>query len=82
MTLGIQVLVAHKGSIIFQKSYGCQTYENVMKVSKSGLYDVDVTKMMQMFLQKRNYGNKQYFSEPHLIHSTLAIIRIKEFTAV
>jgi beta-glucosidase-like glycosyl hydrolase/CubicO group peptidase (beta-lactamase class C family) len=40
MTPGLQVLVARKGSIIFQKSYGYQTYTNSRKVTNSTLYDV------------------------------------------
>ncbi|MCV9928831.1 serine hydrolase [Flavobacterium sp. LS1R49] len=40
MTPGMQVLVARKGSVIFQKSYGSQTYDNTRKVTNSDLYDV------------------------------------------
>jgi beta-glucosidase-like glycosyl hydrolase/CubicO group peptidase (beta-lactamase class C family) len=47
MTPGMQVLVARKGSIIFQKSYGYQTYDNAKKVTNSDLYDVaSISKMI------------------------------------
>ncbi|SHL03312.1 glycoside hydrolase family 3 N-terminal domain-containing protein [Flavobacterium chilense] len=47
MTPGMQVLVARKGNVIFQKSYGYQTYENLRKVTNSDLYDVaSVSKMI------------------------------------
>lgn len=47
MTPGMQVLVARKGNVIFQKSYGYQTYDNVRKVTNSDLYDVaSVSKMI------------------------------------
>jgi beta-glucosidase-like glycosyl hydrolase len=37
MTPGIQVLVARRGKVIFQKSYGYQTYEPTIKVQNSDL---------------------------------------------
>lgn len=47
MTPGIQVLVARRGKVIFQKSYGYQTYDKQVKVQNSDLYDVaSVTKMI------------------------------------
>lgn len=47
MTPGMQVLVARKGNVIFQKSYGYQTYDNVRKVTNSDLYDVaSISKMI------------------------------------
>jgi beta-N-acetylhexosaminidase len=47
MTPGIQVLVARRGKVIYQKSYGNHTYENPVKVSNSDLYDVaSLTKMV------------------------------------
>jgi len=61
MTPGIQVLVARKGKVIYQKSYGYHTYDNIIKVSNSDLYDVaSVTKIlatlpnvMQLYDQKK-----------------------------
>jgi len=47
MAPGMQVLVARKGSVIFQKSYGNQTYENGKKVTNTDLYDVaSISKMI------------------------------------
>jgi beta-glucosidase-like glycosyl hydrolase/CubicO group peptidase (beta-lactamase class C family) len=47
MAPGMQVLVARKGSVIFHKSYGYQTYDNVKKVTNSDLYDVaSISKMI------------------------------------
>ncbi|WP_395067224.1 glycoside hydrolase family 3 N-terminal domain-containing protein [Flavobacterium sp.] len=47
MTPGVQVLVARRGKVIFQKSYGYHTYDNQMKVQNSDIYDVaSVTKMV------------------------------------
>lgn len=47
MTPGMQVLVARRGKVIFQKSYGYHTYEKLTKVQNSHLYDVaSITKMI------------------------------------
>jgi hypothetical protein len=47
MTPGIQVLVARRGKVIFQKAYGYHTYDNITKVQNSDIYDVaSVTKMV------------------------------------
>lgn len=47
MTPGMQVLVARKGNVIFQKSYGHHSYDNTVKVSNSDLYDVaSISKMI------------------------------------
>ncbi len=47
MTPGLQVLVARKGKVVYQKSYGYQTYDNLVKVKNSDLYDAaSVTKII------------------------------------
>ncbi|QIH40229.1 serine hydrolase [Flavobacterium sp. Sr18] len=47
MAPGMQVLVARKGNVILQKSYGYHTYDNTTKVSNSDLYDVaSISKMI------------------------------------
>jgi beta-glucosidase-like glycosyl hydrolase/CubicO group peptidase (beta-lactamase class C family) len=47
MTPSIQVLVARRGKVIFQKSYGYQTYDNKLKVNNSTIYDVaSLTKIL------------------------------------
>lgn len=44
---GMQVLVARKGKIVYQKSFGFHTYDNVIPVQNSDLYDVaSLTKIM------------------------------------
>jgi beta-glucosidase-like glycosyl hydrolase/CubicO group peptidase (beta-lactamase class C family) len=60
-TPGCQVLVAYKGSIIFQKSYGCQTYQNPIPVKNTDIYDLaSLTKisatavsLMKLYEEKR-----------------------------
>lgn len=47
MTPGIQVLVARKGKVIYQKSFGYHTYANDIKVVNSDIYDVaSLTKIL------------------------------------
>ena len=44
---GAQVLVAHKGNIIFHKAYGYHTYDSVQPVALDDLYDLaSVTKIL------------------------------------
>jgi len=40
MTPGIQVLVARKGKVVYQKSFGYHNYENKVKVVNSDIYDI------------------------------------------
>jgi len=47
MTPGIQVLVARKGKVIYQKSFGYHTYDDDLKVKDTDIYDVaSLTKML------------------------------------
>lgn len=47
MTPGAQILVARKGKVIYQKSFGYHTYDNLIKVKNSDIYDVaSLTKMI------------------------------------
>jgi CubicO group peptidase (beta-lactamase class C family) len=47
MAPGMQILVARKGKVIYQKSFGNQTYDDDVKVKNSDLYDVaSLTKMI------------------------------------
>lgn len=47
MAPGMQILVARKGKVIYQKSFGKQTYDGDIKIKNSDLYDVaSVTKMV------------------------------------
>uniref|UniRef100_UPI004047F897 serine hydrolase n=1 Tax=Flavobacterium sp. TaxID=239 RepID=UPI004047F897 len=40
MTPGIQVVVARKGKVIYQKSFGNHTYEATQKVNNTDVYDI------------------------------------------
>jgi len=61
MAPGMQILIARKGKVIYQKSFGKQTYDGDVKVKNSDLYDVaSVTKIvatlpnvMQVYDQKK-----------------------------
>lgn len=61
MAPGMQILVARKGKVIYQKSFGNQTYDNSKNVQNTDLYDVaSLTKMiatlpnvMQMYDKKK-----------------------------
>jgi beta-glucosidase-like glycosyl hydrolase/CubicO group peptidase (beta-lactamase class C family) len=47
MAPGMQVLVARKGKVIYQKAFGYHTYENKIKVKNTDIYDVaSLTKMV------------------------------------
>lgn len=47
MTPGLQILVARKGKVIYQKSFGTHTYDNSIKVGNNDMYDVaSLTKMV------------------------------------
>ena len=40
MTPGLQILVAKRGKVIYQKAFGFHTYENLQKVSNTDVYDL------------------------------------------
>jgi beta-glucosidase-like glycosyl hydrolase/CubicO group peptidase (beta-lactamase class C family) len=47
MTPGLQVLVARKGKVVYQKSFGYHTYDKTLKVMNSDIYDVaSLTKIL------------------------------------
>jgi len=47
MTPGIQLLVARKGTVIYEKSFGYQTYKNASEVKFNNLYDIaSLTKIL------------------------------------
>lgn len=47
MAPGMQILVARKGKVIYQKSFGYHTYDKLVKVQNSDIYDVaSITKMV------------------------------------
>lgn len=46
MTPGCQVLVARRGSVIYQKAYGYQTYDSLAPITNQTIYDIaSVTKV-------------------------------------
>jgi beta-N-acetylhexosaminidase len=47
MTPGMQILVARKGKVIYQKAFGYHTYDKISKVKNADIYDVaSLTKMV------------------------------------
>ncbi len=87
MTPGAQILVARKGKVIYQKSFGFQTYNKETKVNNETLYDVaSVTKMiatlpliMQFYDQKKiNLDTKLGSMLPTFSDSDKAAISFKE----
>ncbi|HBK83606.1 MAG TPA: beta-N-acetylglucosaminidase, partial [Flavobacterium sp.] len=47
MTPGAQVVIARKGNVIYQKSFGTHTYNDTIKVKNTDLYDVaSLTKIL------------------------------------
>ncbi|MBW2960793.1 glycoside hydrolase family 3 N-terminal domain-containing protein [Mesonia aestuariivivens] len=47
MTPGLQMIVARKGKVIYQKNFGYHTYEKNIKVTDSSIYDLaSLTKIM------------------------------------
>jgi len=47
MTPGIQILIARKGKVIYQKSFGYHTYKKEIKVQNTDIYDIaSITKMV------------------------------------
>lgn len=63
MTPGLQILVAKKGKVIYQKAFGYHTYDNIQKVLNTDVYDVaSMTKIIStlpnvMQLYDRNKVN-------------------------
>lgn len=65
---GAQILVARKGKVIYQKSFGFHTYENIQKVQNSDLYDVaSLTKIMATLPNVMQlYDKKKVTLDTHL----------------
>lgn len=87
MTPGIQVLVARKGKVIYQKSFGYHTYNNDIKVINSDIYDVaSLTKilatlpnvMQQYDQQKINMETTLGMMSPIFKNTNKQDIRFKE----
>ncbi|RYG39335.1 MAG: beta-N-acetylglucosaminidase, partial [Chitinophagaceae bacterium] len=87
MTPGIQVLVARKGKVIYQKSFGFHTYENVTPVKNSDLYDIasltKITATLPNVMQQYDKGKITMESKlgdmiPMLSNSDKKNIHLKE----
>ena len=87
MTPGIQVLVARKGKVIYQKSFGHHTYDKMIKVQDSDIYDVaSLTKilatlpnvMLQYDQQKINLETTLATMSPIFKDSNKANINFKD----
>ncbi|MBD3580963.1 glycoside hydrolase family 3 N-terminal domain-containing protein [Flavobacterium selenitireducens] len=87
MTPGIQVLVARKGKVVYQKSFGFHTYEARTPVGNSDIYDVaSLTKIVSTLpnvMQQYDKGKITFESKlgdllPVFKHSDKKNIRIKE----
>ena len=47
MTPGIQMLVSRKGKIVYNKSFGYHTYENITKLENNHIFDLSsITKIL------------------------------------
>ncbi len=87
MTPGLQILVARKGKVIYQKSFGNPTYDSPVKVTNTDLYDVaSLTKilstlpnaMLQYDHQKLNMETRLDSMLPIFKNSNKADIHFKE----
>ena len=87
MTPGIQILVARKGKVIYQKSFGHHTYDETIKVKDSDIYDVaSLTKilatlpnvMLQYDQQKINLETTLGTMSPIFKDSNKANINLKD----
>jgi beta-N-acetylhexosaminidase len=65
---GGQILVARKGKVVYQKSFGFHTYENLQKVQNTDLYDVaSLTKIVSTLPNVMQlYDKKKVTLDTHL----------------
>ena len=86
MAPGMQILVARKGKVVYQKSFGYQTYDKLIKVKNSDLYDVaSVTKIistlpnvMKMYDEKKiNLDSSLGFMIPSFVNTDKNAISFK-----
>lgn len=79
MAPGMQILVARKGKVIYQKSFGYQTYDQQIKITNSDLYDIaslskiigTLPNVMQQYDQgKINLDSKMGDLLPQLLGNT------------
>ena len=86
MAPGMQILVARKGKVVYQKSFGYQTYDKLVKVKNSDLYDAaSVTKIistlpnvMKMYDEKKiNLDSSLGFMIPSFVNTDKNAISFK-----
>ena len=86
MAPGMQILVARKGKVVYQKSFGYQTYDKSVKVKNSDLYDAaSVTKIistlpnvMKMYDEKKiNLDSSLGFMIPSFVNTDKNAISFK-----
>ena len=86
-TPGCQVLVARKGKVIFEKSYGYFTYDSINAVTDETIYDIaSITKVMAtlqavMFLEERgsiDLNQKASYYLPELAESNKRNLYIRD----
>ncbi|MCF8338036.1 MAG: serine hydrolase [Bacteroidales bacterium] len=87
---GGQVLMAHKGNVFFNKSYGYHTYEKKRKTKNTDLYDIaSITKIAATTLAVMKLSEKEFMNVdrrishyiPYLRHSNKKNIFIRELMA-
>ncbi len=87
MTPGIQMLVARKGKVIYQKNFGYHTYENELPVTDTTIYDLaSLTKIMAtlpLMMELEEQGKISLDTKlkellPEAQHSNKANITLKE----
>ncbi|MGJ8744736.1 glycoside hydrolase family 3 N-terminal domain-containing protein [Polaribacter sp.] len=87
MAPGFQVLVARKGKVVFQKSYGYHTGKKLRKVQNSDVYDLaSLTKILASLpvIMKAEEDKKLSLSSnlsdllPNFIHSNKEKVTVKE----
>lgn len=87
MTPGIQLLVARKGKVIYQKNFGYHTYENKLPVTDTTIYDLaSLTKIMAtlpLVMELEEQGKISLDTKlkqliPEALHSNKANITLKE----
>ena len=61
MTPGMQILIARKGKIFYKKNFGYHTYNKIIKVTDSSIYDLaSLTKILATLpIMMRNISNKK-----------------------
>lgn len=71
-----QVLVARKGKVIYNKSFGHFTYENTQKVSDTSLYDLaSLTKILSTLPQIMKFYDQNKISENTTLSSLIPSLK-------